>query len=135
MKFILNFDSSQTLPYCCGVNDVGGFDLVPSDPWTPAPSTVVCSGTGLFTATFVNEEESKAAYDYLCKEHVLLFQSSVKRNSHSGNKLFLCVFLHKARKPRGKNKMIPVSGEREGVIEDQEWAFPVRAGERLPSLR
>jgi hypothetical protein len=116
------FDSDDRLPYCCGVNDVGGFSF--GDAADEAPSTVNESGTGLFTATFINNAECKAAYEYLCKEHVLLFQSPKKKNKNSKRDVFLCVFLHKNRAPKKKK-----SGQ------SASWPAPTeRRGEKLPAF-
>lgn len=75
----------ERLPNCCGVDDVGTFGGA-------RLNRVRKSGTGLFTATFINNEVNKEAYEQMCEEFTLLYQSPVRVNSNSGNKLFLCVF-------------------------------------------
>lgn len=77
------------LPFCCGVDDVGAFE---GNTWSVALNEVRSSGTGLFTATFIDSGSNKNAYEVLCREHKLLYQSPVKENNNSGNDLFLCVF-------------------------------------------
>jgi hypothetical protein len=87
----------ESLPNCCGVQDVGGW------AHTAHLRPMIQSGTGLFTATFINDEISREAYEGLCKEHKLLYQSPVKANSRSGNRLFLCVFQWKNPRNRLPN--------------------------------
>lgn len=94
----------QALPSCCGVDDLGG--------WAYGGNTLHKSGTGLFTATFTNHNHQMLAYEQMCRDHRLLYQSPVRRNSRSGNKVFLCVFEWKAQ-PRRRGE---------------------RAGENLPNL-
>lgn len=95
----------DSLPYCCGVDDVGGFEPTYSS-WRNHPQELQRSGTGLFTATFLNNEANKAKFEEMCKEHTLLYQSPVKRNRNSSNRLFLCVFQFKetrtAKQPKSK---------------------------------
>lgn len=74
----------RSLPYCCGVDDAGEF----SNRTYPLRR----SGTGLFTATFVNNQSCQRAYEQLKREHTLLFQSELRMNRNSGRPLFLCVF-------------------------------------------
>jgi hypothetical protein len=82
----------DSLPNCCGVDDVGWFQ----DVRYHGTGEIKRSGTGLFTATFVDNDTNRRAYEQLKKEHRLLYQSPVKRNSNTGNQLFLCVFQYRA---------------------------------------
>lgn len=86
----------ENLPFCCGVKDVGDFDYY-EEPTREEPAveefdSVRRSGTGLFTATFVNNHSNQKAYEYLVSKYKLLYQSPVKNNDNSRNDLFLCVF-------------------------------------------
>jgi hypothetical protein len=125
----IGFSETDSLPNCCGVGDVGGFEFYEgslSNYWN-AHEDVACSGTGMFTAAFIDEEESKAAYEFLCKKHTLLFQSDVRVNSGSGNKLFLCVFLHKDKRPKKK----PIAKMEQGEL-DAYWPLERAGKDRLP---
>lgn len=83
------FDQNEH-SYCCGVEEVGRFSLRGNQH--SRQSEVQYQGTGLFTSTFVNSAECKAAYKALCENHTLLFQSHPYVNSNSGRRVFLCVF-------------------------------------------
>lgn len=113
MAKILTFDQDR-LPYCCGIQDLGVFNVVdtvrdtyqnstmpnpmPRVRWRgarapfPNPSRVTRPGTGLFTVSFNHREASRVAYEQLCRQHKLLYQSPVKTNSNTRNQVFLCVF-------------------------------------------
>lgn len=96
------FLNNEELPFCCGVDDVGGFEFVKAEySWEKGQyplGELISSGTGLFTASFVNNKECEEAYKQLCSTHKLLYQSPKKRNRNSNRDVFLCVFLHKDRK-------------------------------------
>jgi hypothetical protein len=92
MKISYDYDE---LPFCCGVTDVGGFDVhwhkghgihdvLVDDP--------IVTGTGMFSATFVNTAVCRKAYEILCEHYELLYQSPRMRNVRSNRELFLCVF-------------------------------------------
>lgn len=55
------------------------------------------AGSGLYIANFLNRTTSKEVYDILCKKYVLVYQSPVRQNNHSGNYGFFCVFSDKDR--------------------------------------
>jgi hypothetical protein len=85
--------------FCCGVDEVGRFDYYEGtfdceddDEDQLYYPTVERSGSGIFTATFVDNRDSRKAYEYLVSKYKLLYQSPVKNNDNSGNDLFLCVF-------------------------------------------
>jgi hypothetical protein len=103
-KQVLTFyqDSMGT---CCGVNEIGSFRLNGKSDfgYVPIPSTLEKSGTGLMVAAFINNADNKAAYEKLMREHELVYQSPVKRNSNSGNRMFLCVFQWKNPRNRLPN--------------------------------
>lgn len=139
LPFYALMSTNESLETCCGVNEVGSFDLErPGDGGAQleAPMAVDhghagllgCSGSGLFVSVFVNEEDSMRAYEELCREHVLLYQSPVKVNRGSGNKLFLCVFLHKDRKGKAKKE----SSAWPATHEAQQNTPLRRSGEVLP---
>lgn len=88
----------ENLTFCCGVNDIGEFAFENDDVWQDGNAVVTKSGTGMFTASFIDNEVCAAAYAQLTKEHKLLYQSPLRKNSNSGRQLFLCVFLHKDAK-------------------------------------
>jgi hypothetical protein len=90
----ISYDHDE-LPYCCGVTDVGGFDI----RWPKADfrlddleDDLIESGTGMFTATFVNTSVCRQAYETLCKKYELIYQSPRAKNVRSGRDVFLCVF-------------------------------------------
>lgn len=78
---------------CCGVQEIGGFDFTDS-AWGGDKIEEVSQdeGADLLIAAFIDESGQKEAYEALCKKFRLLYQSPVKRNRNSGNRLFLCVF-------------------------------------------
>lgn len=80
----MNVGGISRLPYCCGVTDVGNFGS--------RQHRLVRSGTGLFTATFINNMACQRAYEQMKREHTLLFQSEPRMNHNSGHRVFLCVF-------------------------------------------
>ncbi len=97
-------------PYCCGVDELGGFSVAAlwsrasretywwDDDTYGSPNHLRKSGTGLYTAAFINNEECKAAYDWLCEHKTLLFQTPVKKNrGHKNGGMFMCVFQDKKR--------------------------------------
>lgn len=88
--------NQETLPHCCGVDDVGEFRAayVQEEYWEVGQE-LERSGTGLFTATFINNDVNKQHYEQMCKEHTLLYQSPLRNNRNSGRRLFLCVFSYK----------------------------------------
>lgn len=89
---------SSRLPYCCGVVDVGNF--TDNASYGASYGTLISnirSGTGIFTATFVNTTACKRAYEKLKQSHTLLYQSPLRRNTNSYREVFLCVFSTKAR--------------------------------------
>lgn len=110
MKSILEF-SQETFVHCCGVAEVGGFNYYKFNEndyvgnwYQPKPCEVESPGTGMFVSTFVNDDVCKEAYEYLCKNHTLLYQSPKFRN-RGHNQVFLCVFKYrpKANKlPKGR---------------------------------
>jgi hypothetical protein len=83
--------------FCCGVDEVGNFSFYEDgfegegedEFYTPMISR---SGTGLFTATFIDSLDCHEAYKYLISKYKLLYQSPVRVNSSSENSVFLCVF-------------------------------------------
>lgn len=123
MSKAIYFESGDTLPHCCGIGDVGAFTF---DEFGGSAGELFVHepGTGMFTAAFVNNKECKAAYEYLCKEHVLLFQSPRKKNKNSKRDVFLCVFMHRNRAPKKKKSGHSLS-----------WPEPMeRRGEKLPRI-
>lgn len=170
MKSLVCFEDSR-LPYCCGITDVGAFELYDQlkekptfnkeKPWEyigyavkpthwdrsnteetkrqyeydledweedacNAQVTLEPSGTGLFVASFVDSEECRAAYKYLCENHTLLFQTNPRTNKGSGNPVFLCVFQHE------RSRKVPKLEPK--VTEPTTPRFPIRKGEKLPRL-
>jgi hypothetical protein len=105
--------------HCCGIIQLYGFnfyeDATPArffDTWDkkwvtpkdthkepahPDKNLYYASKTGLYEASFINEEASKKAYEKLCKDLVLLYQSPVRVNKSTGNKVFMCIFSSKER--------------------------------------
>lgn len=105
--------------HCCGISQLYGFDfyeeptplkywdswekvwVTPNDthkePVHPDKHRYNTSKTGLYEASFINEEASKKAYEKLCKDLVLLYQSPVRVNKSTGNKVFMCIFSSKER--------------------------------------
>lgn len=79
----------SSLAYCCGVEEVGEFCESADFHADDLPR----SGTGFFVATFIDSPQCKEAYDELCKEHILLFQSKPRFNY--ANHVFVCVFQHR----------------------------------------
>jgi hypothetical protein len=149
---------TNSFEHCCGVSEVGGFVIEDEREYTegywlygPAGRRWVerqsggelvlsddidvgCSGTGLFVSTFIDSEACRAAYTALCATHFLLFQSPVKKNDSSGNKLFLCVFMHKD-KAKGMKRALLKPVVAEGSIAPGEYQWPIqRRGEKLPKL-
>jgi hypothetical protein len=118
------FADSNGLPYCCGVDVIGGFSSgrggrEPFDDLTQ-------SGTGLYVSTFTNTAVQRDAYEALKKKYDILFQSKPYRNKNSGNMLFLVVYGPKKRtKKEGKSSSWPATSE-----------APTRArrGEKLPEF-
>jgi hypothetical protein len=106
-KQVLTF-YQDSMNSCCGVGEIGSFNLqeggINAFGYTPTPSNLQRSGTGLMVAAFINNAANKAAYEKMVKEHKLLYQSPVKRNSNSGNRLFFCVFQWNSRRQRNTNK-------------------------------
>lgn len=95
-KRIIYFEQRQ-LNWCCGVDEIGDLYYVDYPPEDfdqdeESQKEVIKSGTGLFVSTFINTEECKEAYNFLCSQHTLLFQSAPYKNSSSGRLVFLCVF-------------------------------------------
>lgn len=107
--------SAEQLPHCCGVTDLGSFGVRrgrlqddvdeysgdyyevdwDDDRTNEADLLEDClesSGTGLFTATFINSPECKAAYKLLKEKMKILFQSKPYRNNNSGRDVFLVVY-------------------------------------------
>jgi hypothetical protein len=87
---------ATALPFCCSAQVVGGFKFHPTevrDEYGNTSRRLPKLKTGLFVSTFTNEAPMKQAYDKLCKENTLLFQSKPRRGNH-GLDLFLCVFAH-----------------------------------------
>lgn len=112
MMFI-NFCADSQM-FCCGVVEVGAFENTYADYRTGYQSQPVTEGlqeaavtelndqlgmgTGLFSTAFIDNPTSKAAFDLFCKEYDLLYQSPLKTNPKSRNKLFTCIFSQKGRK-------------------------------------
>lgn len=129
--YVVDYENAEAFAHCCGVLEVGGFDInyeyddnhnpvdFPAD-YVPTMGRLDESGSGLFVSTFINNPKCKAAYEALCREHVLLYQSPVKENKRSHNRLFLCVFLHANRKGKAKKQ------------QQQVWPAQERDGEKLP---
>jgi len=90
-------------PYCCGVDNLGGFtNTAPfwvHDDGYGSVRRLHKSGTGLYTAEFIDNDACKAAYKWLCSKKTLLFQTEVKKNSgHNNGGMFMCVFQDKKGK-------------------------------------
>lgn len=89
------FGDNNSLHNCCGVQEIGDFELSRSNNWDY--DKISCldpseSGTGLFISTFINNKTQKAAYEAMCQRLTLIYQSPVKINTNSGRGVFLCVF-------------------------------------------
>jgi hypothetical protein len=52
----------------------------------------LAGGTGFFVSGFVDSKVCKEAYEELCKNYKLVYQSPVRVNRNSNNKFFFCVF-------------------------------------------
>lgn len=86
-----------TLVTCCGVAEVGGFDLCTDADLLGDKLEDLCYdyGTGYFISTFVDTEFCRRAWEILVRDHKLLYQSPPRLNEPSHNMVFLCVFLHR----------------------------------------
>lgn len=78
-------------PFCCGLGVVGGFD---GGYGATEVKNVAKSGCDIVTASFHNSESNRKAYNAMCKEYKLLYQSPVRPNRrHEGQThVFICVF-------------------------------------------
>jgi hypothetical protein len=94
---LVNLDVT-THQWCCGVREFGNFMVPGLGAGWASGIAIVKGGTGLYTATFINDEHCKAGYEYLTKKYKLLYQSPLRRNGKKGNLVFLCVFSDKKRK-------------------------------------
>jgi len=90
MKLVASWDSD--FEFCCGVKEVGNFALEANVDEFEDLRNMHRSGTGLFISTFVDTNDCKAAYELLTSNHTLLYQSPLRLNDYSNNRLFLCVF-------------------------------------------
>lgn len=91
---------NSELNYCCGVDEVGGFEFEdPSNSWASSLTQAIektRDGTGYFIATFIDDEVCKQAYHELCEKATLMYQSPPRFNPRHGvNEVFVCVFLYK----------------------------------------
>lgn len=93
---------SRRLPSCCGIQDIGDFSVEKAyyeydkDYLSKILKNQI-SGTGMYTASFIDTPECKEAYRKLKKRFDIIYQSPLKHNTNSGRKLFLCVFMDKAK--------------------------------------
>lgn len=55
-------------------------------------------GSKISCAGFINTQECRMAYEWLCKKYTLVYQSEVRRNANSGHPFFFCVFDRKKAK-------------------------------------
>lgn len=90
------FCFTEDLQFCCGIDEIGSFSFNKNDDmWfggrVPIQS-IEKSGSGFYVAAFC-----KQAYEELKTHFILLYQSPVRRNRRTGNKLFMCVYLEKNR--------------------------------------
>ena len=109
MKQRLEF-TQDVFAHCCGIYEVGDFTLTKvekpnrnASPWEHLDYEdfdedeykVAYDGTGIFVSTFVDAESCRVAYEKLCAQHRLLYQTKPRVNRGTRNEVFLCVFLHK----------------------------------------
>lgn len=88
------YANSCELPFCCGIGSIGSFKTykgIYSDA-KPLSSLPMVTGTGLFTAEFIDNADCKKAYTFLCEKYKLLYQSPLRLNINSGRSLFMCIF-------------------------------------------
>lgn len=98
MKSQLVF-SQDTLINCCGVDEVGGFDLI-VDYIDFGGDRLRKPGTGMFVSTFTAGQKKEFAA--MCDLAKLLYKSPGKRN-RGGSIVYVCVFQYK--EPKQKNKL------------------------------
>lgn len=82
------------LPNCCAVREFGAFEYREpywdDDPLEPPHYAL--GGAELGCAGFIDDEDCRAAYEFLAKKHKILFQSTVRKNISSGNDFFFVVY-------------------------------------------
>lgn len=88
--------SIRTMATCCGVKEYGSFELWNNFTVGYEEETLERSikreKLPFQIAAFINTEECKAAYEVMCNNLKLLYQTETKTNPCTGNSLFLCVF-------------------------------------------
>jgi hypothetical protein len=98
----ITFEFNQNSLNCCGVIEIHDFyynkSLPEYDDEDNEIGKVSLSGSGLLVATFIDNKTCRGAYEELKKQLILLYQSPVRKNNYSGNKLFLCVYMNPERK-------------------------------------
>jgi hypothetical protein len=84
------------VPGACGVSALNGFSLDNGDwlgPYLKIGSKKLDNGGKLVFASFIDNEECKAAYDEMCKHYKLLYQTEPRPNKFHGNrKFFVALF-------------------------------------------
>jgi hypothetical protein len=85
--------SISEVEYSCGLGVVGAFNKEYTY-WkiSDVKNQFSKHGTGFFVAGFIDNSRCKEAYEYLCKETNLVYQSPVRLNKNSNNKFFFCIF-------------------------------------------
>jgi len=84
----------QELPHCCGIVEFGSFDIDYDGAywWDSVVSELTLGLAGLACAAFVDSDECLLAYEKLKSMYNIVYQSSVRENTGSGNKLFFVVY-------------------------------------------
>lgn len=75
----------------CGVGVVYDFHKH-RDTAAPLVSQIRGGGAGWLAVGFIDDRNSKEAYEELCEAHKLVYQTPVRRNTNSGNDFFFAIF-------------------------------------------
>lgn len=77
----------ENLPSTCGIGLFNHFSTYGDFPLKDRTG-----GANWVIAGFINTKTCREAYQELCKNYTLVWQSPVRTNSRSGNRFFFCIF-------------------------------------------
>jgi hypothetical protein len=92
MKTVVQGEGQQ-LSFCCGIIEFGEFEFGDVNDWYFRELKDAKLGeSGLGCAAFVDSAECRLAYEELKGRFNIAYQSSVRKNTLSGNLLFFVVY-------------------------------------------